>query len=113
MQVVLLNDTIETRTIKLGLHTHESPVNLEIVSSFNMPSKQKNDSLLLLGKSGHMYTYDDYLIERYLLQCQSKSSPSLPKEMMVKMPFADPSITVARFVQDNPYLSYLKDQVGT
>ncbi|XP_027078958.1 uncharacterized protein [Coffea arabica] len=110
LQVVLLNDTIESRTIKLGLHTHESPIDLEIVSSFNPQCKQKNNSLLLLGKSGHIYTYDDYLIERYLLQCQSKSSPSLPKEIKVKLPFADTSITVARFVQDNPHLLYLKDQ---
>ncbi|KAL3525173.1 hypothetical protein ACH5RR_013545 [Cinchona calisaya] len=110
LQVVLLNDTIESRTIKLGLHNPESPVDLEIVSSFTPQSKQNKDSLLLLGKSGHVYTYDDHLIERYLLQCQSKSSPSIPKEIMVKMPFADPSITVSRFVQDNPYLLYLKDQ---
>ncbi|KAL3527301.1 hypothetical protein ACH5RR_011957 [Cinchona calisaya] len=63
LQAVLLNDNIEARIIKLGIHTHESPVYLELA--------------------------------------QSKSPPSLPKEIMVKMPFADPSIIVAKVIHES------------
>ncbi|CAI9110485.1 OLC1v1010528C4 [Oldenlandia corymbosa var. corymbosa] len=110
LQVVLMTENIEVRTIKLGLHIQDSPVDFGIVASFNLHMKQKNDSLLLLGKSGHLHSFDDNLIERYLLQSQSKSSPSLPKETLVKLPFADPSITVAKYIVGNPHFSCLKDQ---
>nr|GMC62540.1 uncharacterized protein LOC109167710 isoform X1 [Ipomoea batatas] len=86
-QVVLLNEHTESRTIKLGLHPPESCLDMEIISSSKAPSKQKYDAFLLLGKSGVVYAYDDSLVERYLLQCQTKSPPSLPKEISVKLPF--------------------------
>ncbi|KAL7231198.1 hypothetical protein ACSBR2_009461 [Camellia fascicularis] len=103
LQVVVLNEHTESRTIKLGLHLPEPCVDMEIISSSNGKSKHKQDAFLLLGKSGHVYAYDDCAIEKYLLQCQSRTPPSLPKEIMVKLPFADSSITVAKFVTDNPY----------
>lgn len=99
-QVVLLNEDTEYRTIKLGLHLPEACIDMEIIPSSEQ-SKHKQDCLLLLGISGHVYAYDDCLIEKYLLQCQSRSPPSLPKELMLKMPFVDSSITIAKFITDN------------
>lgn len=110
--MVLLNDQNEARTIKLGLHPPESSIDMEITSSFTPESKQKHSSLLSLGNLGHVYIYDDYMIERYLLQCQSKSTPSLPKEIMVKLPFVDSSITISKFMADNPYFLYSMDHVS-
>ncbi|KAG5245445.1 syntaxin-binding protein [Salix suchowensis] len=93
LQVILLNEHIETRMVKLGLYLPEPCIDMEIISSSFEQSKNKQDILVLIGKSGRIYVYDDCLIGKYLLQSQSKSSPSLPKEVMVKMPFADSSIT--------------------
>ncbi|KAK9129222.1 hypothetical protein Sjap_009709 [Stephania japonica] len=45
-----------------------------------------------------MCVYDDSVIEKYLLQCQSRSPPSLPKQIDIRIPFVDPSITVSKFV---------------
>ncbi|KAK6125888.1 hypothetical protein DH2020_040368 [Rehmannia glutinosa] len=91
LQVVLLNEYTETRTIKLGLHPPESLVDLEVTTSSIEQNKYRRDFLLLLGRSSHVYTYDDSLIERYLVQCQNKSSPSLPKEVTVKLPYGHSS----------------------
>ncbi|XP_027348737.1 uncharacterized protein LOC113860236 [Abrus precatorius] len=102
LQVVLLNEHTESRTIKLGLQLSECCIDMEILSTSTEQSKYKQDSFLLLGKSGHLYLYDDSLIERYLLQCQSKSAPSLPKEVIVKLPLADSRITTAKFISNNP-----------
>ncbi|XP_024457936.2 uncharacterized protein LOC7492127 isoform X2 [Populus trichocarpa] len=110
LQVVLLNEHIETRMIKLGLYLPEPCIDIEIISSSFDQSKHKQDILVLIGKSGHIYVYDDCLIEKYLLQSQSKSSPSLPKEVMVKMPFADSSITVAKFITNTPNLLTYGDE---
>ncbi|XP_057420453.1 uncharacterized protein LOC130714562 isoform X2 [Lotus japonicus] len=104
LQVVLLNEHTESRTIKLGLHLSESCIDMEIISPSASAdqSKQKQDLFLILGKSGHLHLYDDSLIERYLLQCQSKSAPSFPKEVIVKIPLADSSITTSKFITNNP-----------
>lgn len=110
-QVVLLNEHTETRTIKLGLHPKESVVDMEITTSSDQ-NKHRRDSLLLLGKSSHVYTYDDSLIERYLSQSQSKSSPSLPKEVMIKLPYGDSSITVAKFITSIPCMPSSADEVS-
>ncbi|XP_044461920.1 uncharacterized protein LOC123193167 isoform X3 [Mangifera indica] len=101
-QVILLNEQTESRTSKLVLPCSEPCIDMEIISSSSEQSKQKQDFLLLLGKSGHVYGYDDGQIESYLLQYQSRSPPSLPKEIMVKIPFFDSSITVVKFIADNP-----------
>ncbi|XP_075486703.1 uncharacterized protein LOC142526274 isoform X1 [Primulina tabacum] len=108
LQVVLLNEHTESRTIKLTLSPPESLVDLEIItSSFE---HKRHDSLLLLGKSSHIYYYDDCLIERYLVQCQNKSSPSLPKEQMIKLPYGDSSITVSKFMTCIPSMPYSSDE---
>ncbi|RDY11140.1 Syntaxin-binding protein 5, partial [Mucuna pruriens] len=99
MQVVLLNEHTESRTIKMGLHLSEFCVDMEIIST---SSKPRQNYFILLGKSGHVYMYDDNLIERYLLQSQSKSTPLLPKEVVVKLPLADSSITTAKFISNKP-----------
>ncbi|KAK3023413.1 hypothetical protein RJ639_042801, partial [Escallonia herrerae] len=103
LQVIIINEHTESRTIKLGLHPPEPCVDMEIISSSYEQSKHKQDSFLLLGKSGHVYAYDDSNIEKYLLQSQSRSPPSLPKEVMVRLPFVDSAITTAKLVTDNPY----------
>ncbi|XP_027193278.2 uncharacterized protein [Cicer arietinum] len=110
MQVVLLNDHTETRTIKLGLYLSECCVDMEIISTSNEQSKNKQNSLILLGKSGHVYLYDDSLIERYLLHNQTKSTPSLPKEVMVRLPLADSSITTAKFISNTSNVFYSQDE---
>ncbi|XP_070024076.1 uncharacterized protein [Nicotiana sylvestris] len=110
LQVVLLNEHTESRTIKLGLHPPESCLDMEIISSFPASKKNINSSLLLVSKSGQIYTYDDSLIERYLLQYQSRSPPSLPREVKVKLPLVDSSITIAKFVVNNPYMLFSMDQ---
>ncbi|CAL0314269.1 unnamed protein product [Lupinus luteus] len=101
-QVVLLNEHNESRTVKLGLHLSESCIDMEIISASSEQSKNKQNSVfLLLGKSGHLYMYDDSLIERYLLQLQSKSTASPPKEVVVKLPLIDSSITTTKFISNN------------
>lgn len=110
LQVVLLNEQTESRTIKLGLLLSESCVDMEIISTSTEQGKQKQDSFLLLGKSGHVHLYDDTFIERYLLQCQSKSTPSLPKDVTAKLPLADSSITTAKFITNNTNMFYSEDE---
>ena len=84
---------------------------MEIISNSCDFSKHRQDSFLLLGKSGHIYVYDEHQIEKYLLQSQSRGSPLLPKEVMVKMPYADSSITTTKFITDNPYMLVFGDEV--
>ncbi|XP_010446909.1 PREDICTED: uncharacterized protein LOC104729648 [Camelina sativa] len=112
LQVVLLNEQTETRMIKLGLHVSEPCADMEmIIADVNEHSKHKQDYLLVLGKSGRVYAYDDYMIEKYLLQSQSKSPPSLPKETVVKLPFSDSSsVTVGKFLTNPSHLLNLSDE---
>ncbi|XP_077231077.1 transducin/WD40 repeat-like superfamily protein isoform X2 [Tasmannia lanceolata] len=109
-QIILLNENAESRIIKLALPLPDCCVDMEIISSISDRNKHKLDVLLLLSKSGHLYGYDDSNIEKYLLQCQSKSPPSLPNQEMVKVPFGESTITVAKFVTDNSDLSSSMDQ---
>ncbi|XP_019172350.1 PREDICTED: uncharacterized protein LOC109167711 [Ipomoea nil] len=109
-QVVLLNEDNESPTILLGLRPPEYCLDMEIISSFKAPSKQKYDAFLLLGKSGVVYAYDDSSVERYLLKFRTKSPPSPPKEIWAKLPFVDSSITVAKLITDNPYMSHSGNQ---
>lgn len=104
VQVVLLNEQTESRTVKLGLSLSEPCIDMEVMSSSSESSKHRQDLFVLLGKSGHVYAYDDSQIERYLMQNQSKSSPSLPREIMVKIPFIDSSITSAKLFTDSSYM---------
>lgn len=111
-QVILLNDHTEGRTIRFGLQLPEPCINMEIISStISEQSKHKQDCFLVLGNSGHLYAYDDCSIEKYLLQSQSKVPPSLPKEVMVKMPFVDSSITVSKFITDDTNMLTSTDEV--
>ncbi|XP_065855738.1 uncharacterized protein [Euphorbia lathyris] len=110
LQVVLLNENTETRTIKLGLHLSEPCIDMEIISSSYDQSKHKQECFLLLGKSGHVHIYDDCQIEKYLLQSQSRGSPSLPKEVMVKMPFTESIITTAKFIINNSHILTFRDE---
>ncbi|KAL4577786.1 hypothetical protein LXL04_013900 [Taraxacum kok-saghyz] len=104
LQVIIINDQIESRTTKLGLGTPEPCVDMEILASYNEQTKHKEDCFLVIGKSGHVYTYDDSSIEKYLVQSQSRAPPSLPKEVKVKLPYVNPIITVSKFITDNPCL---------
>ncbi|KAG4403649.1 hypothetical protein GLYMA_01G158700v4 [Glycine max] len=106
--VVLLNEHTESRTIKMEHHLSEGCIDMEIIST---SSKHRQNYFILLGKSGHVYQYDDNLIERYPLQNQSKSTPSLPKEVVVKLPLADSSITTAKFISNNPNLFTSEDEM--
>ncbi|ONK55928.1 uncharacterized protein A4U43_C10F2390 [Asparagus officinalis] len=100
-QVVVLNETSESRTIKLVLPLTETCLAMEIVSCFSDRTKHKQTSLLLLSKSNQLHIYNDSQIEHYLSQCQSKSSPSLPNHFVLKPPFNDSGITIAKL-----YTSY-------
>lgn len=110
LQVIIINDQIETRTTKLGIASPEPCVDMEIISSNSEPNKHTEDCFLVVGKSGHVYLYDDLSIEKYLLQSQTRSPPSLPKEVKVRLPYADPCITVAKFITDNPCMLSSSDE---
>ncbi|WCJ32824.1 Transducin/WD40 repeat-like superfamily protein [Euphorbia peplus] len=110
IQVVLLNENTETRTIKLGLHLSEPCIDMEIISSSWDQNKHKQECFLLLGKSGHVHIFDDCQIEKYLLQSQSRGSPSLPKEVMVTMPFTESNITTAKFIINNSHILTFGDE---
>ncbi|KAF9611322.1 hypothetical protein IFM89_030111 [Coptis chinensis] len=44
------------------------------------------------------------------MQSQSRLAPSLPKQVIVKLPFADSSITIVKFVTDgSKFISGLYD----
>ncbi|GLT82525.1 hypothetical protein SLE2022_008890 [Rubroshorea leprosula] len=109
LQVILLNEHTESRNIKLGLPLSEACLDLEIISSTIEQNKHKQDFLLLIGKSGHIYIFDDSSIEKYLLQCQSRSPPSLPREVMAKMPFLDSNIIISKLVTGNHYMLRAED----
>ena len=95
-QVIVLNESSESRTIKLVLPLTETCVAMEIISCFSDRTKHKQNSLLILSKSGRLDLYNDSQIEHYLSQCQSKSTPSLPNHFVVKLPFSESSITIAK-----------------
>ncbi|KAF6154361.1 hypothetical protein GIB67_026817 [Kingdonia uniflora] len=108
-QIILLNEHMEARIIKLTLPLLEPCLDMEIISGSSDLSKQRKDLIMVL-KSGQLCTYDDSVIEKYLLQSQSKSPPSLPKAVMIKLPFTESSITIAKFVtNDSSLLSGLDE----
>ncbi|XP_038975430.1 uncharacterized protein LOC103720924 isoform X1 [Phoenix dactylifera] len=101
-QVIILNDNCESRTIKLMLPLTEACLAMELISGFSDQNKHKENALVLLLKSGRLCLYNDSEIEHYLLKSQSKSSPTLPNQLMVKLPFGDSGITIARLYTCNP-----------
>ena len=87
-------------------------VDFQVTRNFTLPpplpaSKHKQNSLILLGKSGRVNQYDDSLIEKYLLQGQSKSTPSLPKEVMSGMILDGQCEPITRILQDVIACSYI------
>ncbi|PIA46731.1 hypothetical protein AQUCO_01500343v1 [Aquilegia coerulea] len=109
-QIVLLNEHTASRTIKLILPLLEPCLDMEIISSAFNQNKQNQNSLLLVLKSGRLCTFDDYAIEKYLLQNQSRSPPSLPKQVMLRLPFTDSTITVAKFItNDSNFMSGINE----
>ncbi|KAK4752842.1 hypothetical protein SAY87_021640 [Trapa incisa] len=110
VQVVLLNDQTESRTIKLGLQLPEPCVDMKITRSSEQ-NKHNQDLFIAIGKSGQMFAYDDSSIEKYLLQSQSKSSPSLPREVTVKLPYADSVISISRLIINDTGAGNLNDEV--
>lgn len=96
LQAIILNDNSESRTIKLALPLTEPCLGMEIISSFNDGNKQKKDVLALLLKSGHLCLYVDSDIESFLLKSQSKSTPSIPNHIIVRLPYYDSRITAAK-----------------
>ncbi|KAH9621155.1 hypothetical protein KSS87_006342 [Heliosperma pusillum] len=101
VQVILLSEDTENQTIKLGLQLPEPCVNMEIISCPNELSKHKQGFLVLLGKSGRMYAYDDHSIQKYLLHSQKKSSVSAPSEMTIKLPYYSSIVTSAQFLTNH------------
>lgn len=109
--MVLLNDHTESRTIKLGLQLAEPCIGMEIITRSGEQNKRNQDLFLAIGKSGQVLAYDDSSIEKYLLQSQSKSSPSLPREVAVKLPYADSVISISRLIMDDNEAGNLDDEV--
>ncbi|XP_043714001.1 uncharacterized protein LOC122662432 isoform X2 [Telopea speciosissima] len=110
LQVIMMNEHTESRTIKFMFPLPEPCLDMEIISSSSDQSKQKGDSLLILLKSGQLYVYDDSTIGKYLLQSQSKSPTSVPKEVVVKLPFVDSSITIAKIITNDSTLLTSTDE---
>ncbi|KAJ0967773.1 hypothetical protein J5N97_024690 [Dioscorea zingiberensis] len=104
-QVIILNENTESRMIKLVLPLTEACLAMEMISCCNDKNKHKQNALVLLLKSGDLCLFDDSEIERYLLQCQSKLSPSVPNLIRVRLPYIDSSITVAKLYTGNTFPS--------
>ncbi|XP_068640858.1 uncharacterized protein [Aristolochia californica] len=100
-QVVLLQESTESRMIKLVIPLPKHCVDMEIVSSASELNKHNQDFLLLLLESGNLCVFDESNIEKYLLQSQQSKAPSNPSHIMVKLPFIHSSITVAKYFTDN------------
>lgn len=80
----------------------ESCQGMEFITGLSDPNKHKQSALVLLLKSGQVCLYDDSEIERYLLHSQSRSPPTLPSHSLVKLPYGDSGISVAKFYTSNP-----------
>uniref|UniRef100_A0A453CMD2 Lethal giant larvae (Lgl)-like C-terminal domain-containing protein n=1 Tax=Aegilops tauschii subsp. strangulata TaxID=200361 RepID=A0A453CMD2_AEGTS len=96
-QVLILNEESESRIVKMVLPITEACQGMEFVTGLSDPNKQRQTVLVLLLKSGQICLYDDSEIERYLLQSQSRSPPTLPSHSFVKQPYGDSGINVAKF----------------
>ncbi|KAG6501814.1 hypothetical protein ZIOFF_041698 [Zingiber officinale] len=109
-QVMILNSNFQSRTIKLMLPLSEPCLAMETISCFSNHRKSNQTTLVLLLRSGSLCLYDDSEIEHYLSQCQSKSTPSLPKQLTVKLPYGDSGISAAKLYKGASNLIY-EDQV--
>lgn len=109
-QIIVLNEKTESRTIKLALLSTEACMAMEIISCSSDRSKNKQNALVLLLKSGQICLYNESEIENYLLQSQTKSIPSPPNRIVVKLPFGDSSISIAKVYTDYTAQSILMDE---
>ncbi|XP_072958084.1 uncharacterized protein [Typha angustifolia] len=109
-QVLILNETSESRTIKFVLPLTEACLAMELITCFSEENKHKQNALVLLLKSGHLCLYDDSEIERYLIRCQSKSPPTLPNQLMMRLPFGESGITAANLYTSNSAQSSAIDE---
>ncbi|WOL07246.1 hypothetical protein Cni_G15985 [Canna indica] len=95
-QVIVLNENSQTRTIRLVFPLTEPCLVVETVSFFDNQSKSKKNTVVLLLRSGCLCLYDNSEIEHYLAQCQTKSIPTLPKQLMVTLPFGNSRISAIK-----------------
>lgn len=109
-QVIIFNDNCESRTIKLALPLTEACLAMELISCISDQNKHRENALVLLLKSGRLCLYNDSEIEHYLLKSQSKSPPTLPNQLTVKLPFGDSGITIAKLYTCNPDSSVTMDE---
>ncbi|KAJ4746628.1 Transducin/WD40 repeat-like superfamily protein [Rhynchospora pubera] len=108
-QVLILNEATEARTVKLVLPLTESCISVEHISLSSDKNKQKQNTLALLLKSGHLCLFNDLDIERYLVQSQSKSPPTLPSQTMVSVPSYNSGVTAAKLYTSNGSVSSIED----
>ncbi|KAL5706115.1 hypothetical protein ACHQM5_024323 [Ranunculus cassubicifolius] len=107
-QIVLLNEQTASRTIKLTLPLSETCLDMEIISCTSDQSKKKQNILLVMLKFGRLCMYDDSVIEKSLTQSNSRPHFDLPKEIIVRLPFTESRITMARFIVDDS--NFLNDE---
>ncbi|XP_044954906.1 uncharacterized protein LOC123405176 [Hordeum vulgare subsp. vulgare] len=105
-QVLILNEESESRIVNMVSPLTEACQGMGFVIGLSDPNKQRQSALVLLLKSGQICLYDDSEIERYLLQSQSRSPPTLPRHSFVKQRptisilsqrYGDSGINVAKF----------------
>lgn len=111
-QVILLDEQTTSRMAKVTLPLPEPCLDMEIISYMSGQNKRNQNSLLLVLKSGRLCTYDDCIIEKILLQSQSRPHIELPKELIVKVPFADSRITVAKYITNDSKFPSGMDEVS-
>ena len=73
-------------------------IDMSIFSSTHSKGKVAGESLLVLIKTGQLYTYDIIEVEKQLLDGVRTSLPSQLRAIMVKLPFSDSSVTAAKLV---------------
>uniref|UniRef100_A0A453CMF3 Lethal giant larvae (Lgl)-like C-terminal domain-containing protein n=1 Tax=Aegilops tauschii subsp. strangulata TaxID=200361 RepID=A0A453CMF3_AEGTS len=111
--VLILNEESESRIVKMVLPITEACQGMEFVTGLSDPNKQRQTVLVLLLKSGQICLYDDSEIERYLLQSQSRSPPTLPSHSFVKQPYGDSGINVAKFYTSDRTATANEDYFST
>ncbi|KAH9710613.1 Lgl C domain-containing protein [Citrus sinensis] len=108
----------------LNLKTEECGTQITPICKLNLGYKLDKIPISSLkwvyadGKASRLYIMgaSDFVsmnllqIERYLLQYQSRSPPSAPKEVMLKMPFLDSSITAMKLITGNPFILSSADE---
>lgn len=99
-QVIAFQENSESRIVKLVLPLPKPCKSMALLSSVHERNTHKQNLLLLLLESGHLYAFDDVQIEKYLLHSQQSKTTSLPTHLMAKIPFIDSAITVSKLFTD-------------